>query len=334
RVRDECLAVRDNAGVINICGFTRLSLCGPGAADWLDGLIAGRLPMVGKIGLAYFPDRRGRIVTEMSVIRSAENEFLLITAAVAQWHDRDWLLRHRPGGAAFTIEDVTAGQDCLLVTGPESRDILTAISDADLALPWLSRQDATVAGHPAMVLRVSFAGELGWEVHCATDHAPAIWDAVTAAGAKPFGMFALDSLRLEKGYRAWKGDLSTDYSLLEGGLDRFVKFDKPCDFLGKAALQSEMQRGVAKRFVTLILENGDYDAPYMSTLWFGDEVVGETTSGGWGFCVNASVALGMLRADLAVSGTQIEVEIYGERYRATVQEDRPLWDPANQRLRG
>ncbi len=334
RVEEECRAVRDHAGVINICGFTRLSLCGPGAANWLDGLIAGRLPNVGKIGLAYFPDRRGRIVTEMSVIRSAENEFLLITAAVAQWHDRDWLLRHRPEDASFTIEDVTAGQDCLLITGPESRDILTAISNADLALPWLSRQDATVVGHPAMVSRVSFAGELGWEVHCAADHAPAIWGAVTAAGAKPFGMIALDSLRIEKGYRAWKGDLSTDYSLLEGGLDRFVRFDMPCDFIGKAALQSELQRGVAKRFVTLIIEGSDYDAPYMSTLWFGDEVVGETTSGGWGFRVNASVALGMLRVDLTVPGTQIEVEMYGERYRATVQEDRPLWDPTNERLRG
>jgi dimethylglycine dehydrogenase len=154
-----------------------------------------------------------------------------------------------------------------------------------------------------------------------------------AAGAKPFGMWALNSLRLEKGYRAWKGDLSTDYSLLEGGLDRFVKFDKPQDFPGKAALLAEKQRGSKKRFVTLVVDAGEADAPYMSTLWHDGKIVGETTSGGWGYRVNASIAFGMLRTDLAVPGTEIEVEIYGERCRAVVQEDQPLWDAANERIR-
>jgi len=190
-----------------------------------------------------------------------------------------------------------------------------------------------VAGKACEVLRVSFAGELGWEVHCAMNDAPVIWDAVTAAGAKPFGMYALDRLRLEKGYRAWKGDLSTDYTLLEGGLDRFVKLDKPQNFPGKAALLAEKQAGVAKRFVTLIVDAGDADAPYMSTLWYDGQVVGETTSGGWGYRVNASIALGMLRADLAVPGTKIEVEIYGERRPAVVQQDQLLWDPTNERIR-
>jgi dimethylglycine dehydrogenase len=173
---------------------------------------------------------------------------------------------------------------------------------------------------------------LGWEIHCANDTAPAIWDAISGAGAKPFGMWALNSLRIEKGYRAWKGDLSTDYSLLEGGLDRFVKLDKEVDFPGKAAMLKEKQKGVAKRFVTLTVDAGACDAPYMSTLWQGDEVVGETTSGAWGYRVNASIALGMLRTDLAVPGTEIEVEIYGQRHKAVVQEDQPLWDPKNERL--
>ena len=184
-----------------------------------------------------------------------------------------------------------------------------------------------------MLLRVSFAGELGWEVHCKTDDAPAVWDALMGQGVKPFGMWALDRLRLEKGYRAWKGDLSTDYSLLEGGLDRFVKLDKPQDFPGKAALLAEKQRGIAKRFVTLIIEAGDQDPPYMSTLWSGDQVVGEITSGGWGYRVDACIGLGMVRADLAAPGTELEVEIYGRRCKAVVQEDQPLWDPENARLR-
>jgi dimethylglycine dehydrogenase len=146
-------------------------------------------------------------------------------------------------------------------------------------------------------------------------------------------MYALNSLRIEKGYRAWKGDLSTDYSLLEGGLDRFIRFDKPEDFPGKAALLAEKQQGVKKRFVTLKVDANGADAPYMSTLWCGDEVVGETTSGAWGYRVNASIALGMLRSDLAEAGTEIEVDIYGQRCGAVVQPDGPLWDPQNERLR-
>jgi dimethylglycine dehydrogenase len=140
-------------------------------------------------------------------------------------------------------------------------------------------------------------------------------------------------MRIEKGYRTWKGDLSTDYSLFEAGLDRFVKLDKPQDFPGKAALMNEKQQGSKKRFVTLLVEAGAQDAPYMSTLWHNGEVVGETTSGDWGYRVNASVALGVVRTDLAIPGTSLEVEIFGQKCPATVQADQPLWDPENERLR-
>ena len=185
-------------------------------------------------------------------------------------------------------------------------------------------------------MRVSFAGELGWEIHTKVEDTVAVFDAVMQAGEphglKPFGMFALNSLRLEKGYRAWKGDLSTDYTVLQGGLERFVKFEKP-DFIGKQALLAERQRGVSKRFVTLVIEAGDCDAPYMSTLWHDGKVVGETTSGGWGHRIGKSIALGMLRADLTEPGTELEVEIFGDRFAATVQPDQPLWDSSNERLR-
>ncbi len=331
RIAEECEAVRDGCGVLAISGFTRLNVTGAGARDWLDGLTASRLPSVGRVGLAYFADTRGRIVTEMSVVPRDDDEVWLITAATAQWHDGELLSRQAPDGISVT--DLSDQKECLLVTGPNARDILAGISDADLAKGWLTYQEASVAGKPCYLLRVSFAGELGWEVHCDISDAPAIWDAVTDAGAKPFGMYALDRLRLEKGYRAWKGDLSTDYSLLEGGLERFVKLDKPNGFTGKAALLAEKQAGVAKRFVTLIVDAGDADAPYMSTLWHDGQVVGETTSGGWGYRVNASIALGMLRADLAVAGTELEVEIYGDRRKAVVQDDAPLWDPENARIR-
>ncbi len=332
RIREECEAVRDGVGVLDLPGFSRFQLSGPGAGEWLLGRIAGGLPKPGRLSLAYFPDDRGRIVTEMSVACNGPDDYTLITAAIAQWHDYEWLARTLPAG--LTLKDRTKDLSTLIVTGPKSRELFAKISDADLTLPWLSHEMWTVAGKPAVLARVSFAGELGWEVHAPAENIPAIYDAVLAEGAKPFGMWALNALRIEKGYRAWKGDLSTDYSLLEGGLDRFVKLDKAQDFPGKAVLLAERQRGVKKRFVTLIVEANEADAPYMSTLWHDGRVVGETTSGAWGYRVGASIALGMLRADLAVPGTALEVEIYGERCRAVVQEDRPLWDPENARLRG
>ncbi len=333
RVRAECEAVRDGVGVLDLPGFSRFKLQGDGAAEWLRGLCTGGIPKVGRIGLLYFADHRGRIVTEMSAMRLDEDFFFLITAATAEWHDRDWLVKQTPEGAAFTLENVTDAFTCQIVTGPKSRDLLAGLTDADLSQPWLTHQSAQIAGTWAQLVRVSFAGELGWEVHTKIEDTPAVYDALIKGGGTPFGMFALNSLRLEKGYRAWKGDLSTDYSILEGGLERFLKLDKPQDFPGKAALQNEKQQSVKKRFVTLTVDAGDADAPYMSTLWHDGKVVGETTSGGWGYRVGKSIALGMLRADLAEPGTKIEVDIYGERRAATVEPDQPLWDPENERLR-
>ncbi|MEL6774342.1 MAG: glycine cleavage T C-terminal barrel domain-containing protein, partial [Pseudomonadota bacterium] len=333
RIKGECEAVRDGVGVLDLPGFSRFALSGEGAAEFLRGRIAGALPKVGRMNLAYFPDSRGRITTEMSLIRHGEDDFTLITAAAAQWHDFELLARALPTGAGLSLLDRTEEVSTLVVTGPESRALFEGIAEADLTLPWLSHQQGTVAGRPAMLARVSYAGELGWEVHAAMADIPAIYEAVLGAGATPFGMFALNSLRIEKGYRAWKGDLSTDYSMLEGGLDRFIRFDKPQDFPGRAALLAEKQRGVSKRFSTMIVDAGEHDAPYMSTIWKGDEVVGETTSSAWGYRVDACIALGMVRADLATPGEALEIEIFGDRRAAVVQPDAPVWDPENARLR-
>ena len=152
------------------------------------------------------------------------------------------------------------------------------------------------------------------------------------AGAQPFGMYALDALRIEKGYRAWKRDLSTDYSLLELGLERFVDWDKP-SFPGKVALAAETARGVAKRFVSLSVDSPDYDPPYMSSVWAGEERVGEITSAAWGYRVGALVALGMVRSDLAEVGRAVEVEVFGERCPARVRGTGALWDPKNARIK-
>ena len=337
RIREECEAVRDAAGILDLPGFSRFRLKGDGAAEWLRGLCAGSLTKPGRIGLLYFSDARGRIVTEMSAMRLEEDFFFLITAAAAQWHDFEWLKSHMPPDATFDLTDVTEDFTCHILSGPRSRDILAEVTDADLSQGWLTHQSAQIGDTWVQLVRVSFAGELGWEIHSQIGDTAPVFDAIWAAGEKhglkPFGMYALNSLRLEKGYRAWKGDLSTDYSLLEGGLDRFVKLDKPQDFPGKTALLNEKQQGVKKRFVTLTVDAGDADAPYMATIWKGDEVVGETTSGGWGYRVNKSIALGMLRSDLTKPGTMVEVDIFGKRCPARVEEDQPLWDPQNERLR-
>ncbi len=333
-VKEECEAVRDTAGILDLPGFSRFMLEGEGATAWLARQITGKVPSVGRLGLAYFADDKGRIVTEMSVARLGEDELLLITAATAQAHDREWLARHLDAGLRLT--DHTDQWSTQILTGPKSRDILAAVSDADLSKGWLTFQNARVGGVGAFLMRVSFAGELGWEIHSRVADTPAIFDAVMAAGTplglRPFGMFALNSLRIEKGYRAWKGDLSTDYTVLQGGLDRFVDWTK-ADFRGKAALAAQLQTGVAKRFCTLIVEAGDQDPPYMSSIWHGGKIVGETTSGYYGHRVGACIALGMLRADLNVPGVQVEVEIFGKLCPAIVQADAPLWDPKNERIR-
>lgn len=334
RVREECLAVRDSAGILDLPGFSRFRLDGKGARQWLMEMITGNVPRTGRIGLGYFADDKGRIVTEMSIMATEEDAFTLITAAGAEWHDYEWLSKNLP--KALSLENVTDAYSCQILSGPKSRDILQAVTEADLSLPWLTHQSAHIANTSCHLIRVSFAGELGWEIHTKIEDTAAVYDAVMEAGKphglKPFGMYALDSLRLEKGYRTWKGDLSTDYTILQGGLGRFVNLDKPA-FLGKAAIAAEQQAGPSKQFVTLTVEASDCDAPYMATLWHNNEVVGETTSGGWGHRIDKSIALGMVRTDLARPGTRLQVEIFGQRVDAEVQKDEPLWDPANERIR-
>lgn len=334
RVKEEVENVRDGVGVLDMPGFSRYTLKGDGAAEWLRNQIAGALPKAGRMNLGYFSDSRGRIVTEVTIIRWGEDDFWLMTAAIAQWHDFEFLKKALPDDGSLTLTDITKKWSTHLVTGPKSRDLIANLApDADLSSGWLTIQDSQIAGKQVKLFRISFAGELGWEVHSSFDDSPVVYSAIRDAGATPFGMFALDSMRIEKGYRTWKGDLSSDYTLLEGGIERFVRLNKDQNFPGKAVLQAEKQQGSKKGFVTLIVDAGDCDAPYMSTVWHGDEVVGETTSGNWGYRVNKSIALGVVKAELATPGTELEVEIFGTRCKAIVQEDRPLWDPENERIR-
>ena len=333
-VRAECRAVRDAVGLCDLPGFSRYRLTGPGCADWLRGIVTGIVPRTGRIGLIYFADEQGRIVTEMTAMRLADDEILLLSAAGAEWHDLDWLKSRLPEDG-IAIENVTEDVSCLVLAGPQSRELLAGICAADLSEPWLTHQEAEIAGRPLRLVRVSYVGELGWELHAANADMPAIFDAVMEAGLplglRPFGMYAMDSMRLEKGYRSWKQDLSTDYTMLAGGLDRFIRWDKP-GFEGKATLERIRQAGSPEGFAILTVDADECDAPYLATVWMDDERIGLVTSGGWGHRVDKSIALSVIRSDCTAPGTALEVEIYGERKPAVV-EGGPHYDPDNARLK-
>ena len=333
RVRAECEAVRDRAGILDLCGFSRYAVRGAGAREALSRLATGAVPSPGRVGLLYVADDRGRLVTELSCLALGEDEFELIGAATAQWHDYELLRGGLP--ASVDVVDETEARSCLLVTGPKSRAILSACAKADLERGWLTHQDASIAGRALRLARVSFAGELGWEVHANAADVDAIHEAILEAGEPhglaPFGMHALDSMRLEKGYRAWRSEISPDYTVLECGLDRFVRWSKP-EFRGRRALEAERQTGPRRRLASLRVEANGADAPGFAPVWSEDQIVGEVTSGGYGYRTDQSIALAMLRADVA-EDAPLAIEMFGERRRAVVQPDLSIYDASNERPR-
>ena len=335
-VKDECLSVRDTVGMCELPGFSRFRVSGPGTADWLNTLITGNLPRSGRIALAYFADAQGRVVTEMSVARLGDDDFLLLTAASAEWHDRDWLLKHLPKNSPITFDNLSEAYTCLVVIGPKSRELLSSVCEADLSLPWLSHQVSDIAGAQVRLIRVSYVGELGWEIHCSIDASQAVFEAVWIAGQplgiKPFGMYAMDSMRIEKGYKSWKQDLSTDFTVLEAGLKRFVNFNKP-SFIGREALLRQQKQGPKQCAVTLLVETAECEAPYLASIWQGDKRVGLVTSCDYGHRVGKSIVLAVVDVACAAAGTALEIEIFGQRRPAVVAPQTAVYDPDNTRLR-
>ncbi len=337
-VAAECKAVSEAVGILDMPGFSKFEVTGPGAADWLTGLIAGPLPKVGRVSLGYFCSERGGVVTEMTLTRFGEDRFWLISAAAGEWHDEDWLRAHLPADAAFTLTNVTPRWSTLVLAGPKSREVLSQVTESDLsngAFPWLSVQPIEIAQARGYAIRVNYVGELGWELHLPVEAVAPVYDLLWRAGEehgiRDFGMYAMDSLRLEKGYMAWKQDLASEYSPLRSSLDRFIRLDKEA-FIGREALLKEKQAGSVERFVPLVVEAKTADAPFCSIVWKGDRQVGLVTSGGYGHRINKSIALAYVETDLAQEGEDLEVEILGERCPAKVAVS-PLFDPKNERLR-
>jgi dimethylglycine dehydrogenase len=260
-------------------------------------------------------------------------------AGAQERHDWDCLTRLAPQDGSVNLKKVTTQLGVLVLAGPRARDILQPLTDTDLStasFPWLSGRKINVGHAQANALRVNFVGELGWELHHPIEMQTAIFDLLMEAGKKfgisPFGIKAMDSMRLEKSYRVVGRELSIEYSAHECGLDRFVRMDKP-DFIGRAGLAARQGTDAANRFVTMEVHGvTDADARGSEPILRGNALVGRTTSGGYGWRVEKSLALAMVSPHLGEIGTELDVVILGERHRATIIAESP-YDPSNQRLR-
>lgn len=338
-VGEECRHVQTHAGLLDLGGFSKYDLNGPGVANWLDTMIAGKLPRVGRVSLSYFCSEDGGLWSEMTLTRLAENHFFLVTAAAAKWHDFQWLTEHLPQTSSISLTDISNDYGTLILAGPAARTILQKLTRTDLsneAFRWLSCAEINVGDTKIRALRVNYIGELGWELHIPVNKQIAIYDALMEIGEphqlKDFGIYAMESMRLEKSYRAWKLELDHEYSPLRSGLDRFVDLDKPA-FIGKAALLKEASTPMPDRFATLIIEDGDTDALYGCPIHAGDgDIIGYTTSGGYGHRIAKSIALGYLKPDFATPGTLVEVNVLGSLRKATVVCESP-YDSGNDVLR-
>ncbi len=328
--------VSERCGLMDLPGFARFEIKGQGAGAWFDAITCSAMPKPGRIGLVYCLTPKGRMLTEFTLTRFSEDHFWLLGAAGAEWHDQDWLEQHLPADGSVILTNITEAWDTLVVTGPTSRQVLSQVLDCDLsnaAFPWLSHQWVEVGHSQALAIRVTFAGELGWELHVPMVRALGAYQAVSAAGAEDFGGYALDSLRLEKGYKNWKQDLTNDFTGHECGVGRFIKVDKPGDFIGKAAVQAELAAGVKQTAVMLVMDAVlEVEAPYLSTVFDGDKAVGLVTSSAFGARVGHNIMMATLQMGATQEGQRLEVEIFGQRFGATVTSA-ALFDAKNERLR-
>ncbi|MGE3968148.1 MAG: FAD-dependent oxidoreductase [Dongiaceae bacterium] len=338
-VREEVKAVRERVGLLDLTGFSKFEVAGPGAEAFLDRLIANRLPKkIGRIQLCHVCETKGGVLSEWTITRLGAESFYIVSAAAANRHDWDILVKNRPTDGSVDIRDVTIDRGVLVVAGPRSRELLQKVTDADLAnaaFPWLTMQNITVGVAPVRALRVNFVGELGWELHHPLAYQLALWDALWEAGQefdiRPFGIRAMDSLRIEKSYRYWKTDLSTEYSPFESGMGRFVQLNKG-EFVGREALVRQQQKGLPYSYVTLKVEAKDSDPWGNEPIYDGETMVGRATSGAYGYTLGTSMAVGYVRPSHAKVGTKLELVMHGERHKCEVLPESP-WDPENERLR-
>jgi dimethylglycine dehydrogenase len=339
-IRSEVANTTENVGLLDMTAFAKCRVSGPGAEAFLDSFVANSLPKkVGGLSLAHALNTRGGVHSEFTIRREPGDSFYLVSAGALQRLDHDYLKKHMPRDGSVQFTQLTGAYGVLVLAGPKARALLGRVTDADLsndAFRWLTAQDIVVGMAPVNAMRVNFVGELGWELHHPIEYQNHIFDALFAAGEdlglRPFGIRAMDSMRLEKSYRMVGTELSIEYSAYESAMDRFVKPDKG-DFLGRDALLAWQEAGMSNRLVTLEVHDvDDADALGNNALLKDGELVGRATGGGFGFRIGKSLALGMVKPELAEPGSRLEIEILGKSHVATVIPDSPF-DPKNERLR-
>jgi dimethylglycine dehydrogenase len=340
-VAEECQAVRERVGLTETSNFAKYRVGGPGAADWLQGLFTNRMPKVGRIVLTPMLNPQGRIVGEFSVARIGDDDFFLFGSQAAETHHSRWFLDHRPDDGSVDFRVLALSLVGLSVAGPHARDVLQSLSRTSLAtadFPFMAFRRVDVGMIPAWVGRMTYSGDLGYELWVAPEEQQALFDALWAAGEpygmRLFGFRALMSLRMEKSFGTWFREYRPIYTPLEAGMDRYLKLDH--DFIGREALEAEMARGPERRLVTLVVEpHAEEPADVIGDepIWHDGQVVGWVTSGAYAHHSGLSLALGYVPAALAGPGTDgFEVEIIGHRCRAHLQPE-PAFDPQGLRMR-
>src|ERR1700722_8805214 len=336
-VGEECRAVRDAVGLLEISNYGKFEVSGPGAAAWLSSIMANRVPAVGRITLTPMLNERGRLIGAFSLCRLAEQRFFLIGTYAAERYYLRWFERHMPA-SGVTVRPCAMQYVGLSVAGPRSRELLQSLVDADLssaAFPFLSFRRLDVGMVPALVGRISFTGDLGYEIWVTTDYQRALFDLLTRAGdelgLRHFGGRALHAMRLEKSFGTWAREYRPIYSPYEAGLGRFVDLNKGA-FIGRDAAVAQQASGGERRLITLEVAARDADAIGDEPIWHDGRVVGWVTSGGYGHSVRKSLALGYVTREVAEQAAGFEVELIGERCPA-VRLGVPAFDPDGRRMR-
>ncbi len=336
-VGQECRHVREKVGILDMSAFAKFAVSGAGAQAWLESLVCNRIPKaIGRIGLCHMLSLNGGVRAEFTCYKTGDNAYYLVSAGAMERHDFDYLHKNLPADGSVNLAKITSQYGVLVIAGPKSRALLQKLTDTDLSdekFKWLTGKPLNIKAASAQALRVNFVGELGYELHHPVEMQNYIFDAVMAAGAefgiKPFGIRAMDSMRLEKSYRLIPREMSIEYCAFESGLERFIRIDKAIDFIGKQALLDWRSRGFNNAFVTLAIDGvTDVDARGSEAIYKDAELVGRATSGGYGFRIEQSLALGLVKPALAAVGTELQIDILGKRFPATVIAESP-YDPHN-----
>jgi dimethylglycine dehydrogenase len=339
-VGDECRNVHENVGLMDMSAFAKCEVSGPGAENWLNSILTNSVPKaIGRVTLTYLLTERGGVRAEFTLTRVGPERFYLISAGSLETHDFDVLEKLLPADNSVRIDKLTTQRGVLVLAGPRSREVLAKVADVDVSnktFPWLTARRLSIRAAGLSAMRVNFVGELGYEFHHPIEAQNAVFDALMAAGApfgiKPFGIRAMDSLRLEKSYKLVGRELSIEYAALESGLERFVDLDKG-PFLGRDALLAWKSRGFENKSVMLELQGvSDADARGSEPVTKNGAMIGRTTSGGYGWRTGKSLAIAMVKPEFANVGEKVDVRVLGEARQAVIIPDSP-YDPKNAALR-